>query len=507
MRSSCCSCFASSCRACPEAGLSRRGFLAAAAGAALVPAAALGAANPSDRQKPIQQTLKVQPVLVYEFYKRREATSWRPWGGILTEQDLAQEKERIGGELKVMAASARFPLDVRPLATARTVDEAAALAKGDQDATVLYGAGGNQKVLETLIAPNRWNLLFLRHRSGPAYLWYEIADPRLLRKTGDERTQAGLGVDDVVVDSHAEIATRLRGLYGLKNTFGKRIVAVGGAGGWGAGGKQAPEIARNLWKMEIVIVPYPDLGERIKRARANDALLKRCAAEADRYLKQKGTTLETKRDFLPKSFLLTEVFRDLLDEYKTDAITINQCMGTIMGMSETTACLPLSLLNDDGYMAFCESDFVVIPSGVLLRYISGKPVFLNDPTHPHDGVVTMAHCTAPRKNDGERMDPARILTHYESDYGAAPKVEFRKGTPMTVIDPDFASKRWMGFLSEVIGNPFLNICRSQVDVAIKGDTGKLIEEMRGFHWMACHGDYVKETGYALRKAGVDWLAV
>ena len=90
-----------------------------------------------------------------------------------------------------------------------------------------------------------------------------------------------------------------------------------------------------------------------------------------------------------------------MDEAETDAITINDCMGTIMGMSETTACLPLSLLNDDGYLAFCESDFVVIPSGILLHYISGKPVFLNDPTYPHDGMVTLAHCTAPRKMDGE----------------------------------------------------------------------------------------------------------
>ncbi|MBI4874077.1 MAG: sugar isomerase [Acidobacteria bacterium] len=453
------------------------------------------------------QTLKVQPVLAYDFYKRREATSWRPWGGILTEQDLAQEKERIGGELKALSAAMKLPLEVRPLATARTADEAAALAKGSHDVTLLYGAGGNQKVLETLLSPSHWNLLFLRHRSGPAYLWYEIADPRLLRKTVDQRTQPGLGVQDVVVDSQAEVVLRLRGLYGLKNTLGKRIVAVGGASGWGAGGRQAPQISRDLWKMEIVDVPYKDLGERIKRARSSDALVKRCAAEADRYLKQRGVTLDTQRSFVPKSFLLTEVFRDLLDEYKTDAITINQCMGTIMGMSETTACLPLSLLNDDGYMAFCESDFVVIPSGVLLRYISNKPVFLNDPTHPHDGLVTMAHCTAPRRNDGQNMDPARILTHFESDYGASPKVEFRKGTPMTVIDPDFASQRWLGFLSEVVDNPFLHICRSQVDVAIKGNTDKLVEEMRGFHWMACHGNYLKETGYALRKAGVDWLVV
>ena len=44
-------------------------------------------------------------------------------------------------------------------------------------------------------------------------------------------------------------------------------------------------------------------------------------------------------------------------------MTINGCMSTIMPISETTACLPLSTLNDDGYMAFCESDFVVIPGG------------------------------------------------------------------------------------------------------------------------------------------------
>ena len=58
---------------------------------------------------------------------------------------------------------------------------------------------------------------------------------------------------------------------------------------------------------------------------------------------------------------------DIMDEAQTDAITVNHCMGTIMGISKTTACLPLSLMNDDGYLAFCESDFVVIPSGILLH--------------------------------------------------------------------------------------------------------------------------------------------
>ena len=72
----------------------------------------------------------------------------------------------------------------------------------------------------------------------------------------------------------------------------------------------------------------------------------------------------------------------------------------LMPMAETTACLTLSLLNDAGYMAFCESDFVVIPAGILLANISDRPVFLNDPNYPHDGIITLANCTAPRRMDG-----------------------------------------------------------------------------------------------------------
>ena len=194
-----------------------------------------------------------------------------------------------------------------------------------------------------------------------------------------------------------------------------------------------------------------------------------------------------------------------MDEARTDAFTINHCMGAVMPIAETTACLTLTLLNDSGYNAYCESDFVVIPSGVLLHYISSLPVFLNDPTYPHDGIVTLAHCTAPRRMDGKNLEPARILTHFESDYGAAPKVEMNKGQKITVIDPDFDFKQWIGFEGEIVDNPFLDICRAQIDVRINGDCEKLIAETKGFHWMACYGNYLKETGYALKKLGIKWI--
>jgi hypothetical protein len=307
----------------------------------------------------------------------------------------------------------------------------------------------------------------------------------------------------VVVDRYGEVLWRLRALGGLKSTLGKKVVCIGGPAGWGEGGEAAPDRARRQWKMDLVDCRYDDLGPRIRAARGRPDLVKACAAAADRYLGQRGVQLETARDFVTNAFVLNEVFKDVMEEAGTDAITVNECMGTIMGLSKTTACLPLSLLNDEGYLAFCESDFVVIPSGVLLHGICGLPVFLNDPTFPHDGTVTLAHCTAPRKMDGRRLEPARILTHFESDYGAAPKVAMKVGQVCTNLVPDFAGRRWVGFEGTIVGNPFHAICRSQIDVRIHGDCDALVEEMKGFHWMTSYGRHLRECGYALKKVGVE----
>ena len=493
------------------AAWNRRDFLfrvgtAAAAGLAFSaldtlaadPALALPVRGPLPRR-----ALKVQPVLTYALPTRREATSWRSWGGLQKEADVAAEKARITTELASLKGKADFPLEILPLAAVQNAKEAALVAQGDYDTMLVYAAGGGGDILQKLISPQKSNLMFLRHDPGPVYLWYEIAHPRFLRNTADQFDQTGLDVKDIVVDKHDDLLWRFRALHGLKNTLGKRIVAIGGPGGWGAGGKKAPEIARSLWKLDIVDYSYKDLEPRLKAAKQDAGLVKRCEAAAGRYLAQSHVSLHTARPFVNRAFLLTEVMKDIMDEAHTDAITVNQCMGTIMGISETTACMPLSLLNDEGYLAFCESDFVVIPSGILLHYISGKPVFLNDPTFPHDNVVTLAHCTAPRKMDGRRAERVKILTHFESDYGAAPKVEMKLGQICTTLVPDFACKKWVGFEGKIVGNPFLDICRSQIDMKVQGDGQALLQEMKGFHWMMSYGNYLSETGYALKKLNVE----
>lgn len=484
------------------------GAAVAVGGLSLTALGAASARGPGEgHRSPQRKTLRLQPVLAYETPRRREATSWRSWGAIQTEAQAHEELGRITQELARLRESADFPIEFRSALKVKTPEEAARVAAEDHDGVILYGAGGGVNTLEAAWDPKKWNLMFLRHRSGPVYLWYEIAHNRFLRKTVDEFGQPGMDVQDVVVDDPAELLWRMRALSALHNTLGKRVVTVGGASGWGEGGKSAPERAKELWRLEFVNVSYDELGPRIQAARSNARLVERCREAANEYLGAQGVQLETQRGFVERAFVLVEVFKDLMDVAETEALTVNQCMGTIMPMAETTACLPLSLLNDSGYLAFCESDFVVIPSGILLHYLSGKPVFLNDPTYPYKNLVTLAHCTAPRRMDGRGVEPARILTHFESDYGAAPKVEMKIGQTVTNLIPDFASRKWVGFGGTIAANPFLDICRSQIDVEIHGRTETLLREMKGFHWMTCYGDYLQETGYALRKVGVDWLNV
>lgn len=499
--------------------LRRRDFvtLAASAGASLFPAALLSASQADwpadmwDPRKPLATTgkpLRLKPVLMYTLPKRREMASWKSWGGVQTEQAVSEEVNRIAEELKAIAARSEFPLEVLPVATATSVEAAARTRDEGADVHVIYPAGGSGNMLRACIPDNANAIVFVRHRSGPVYYWYEALSVRYLKTDPPQPPPANaadaprLSIHDVVVDDGDELLWRLRALYAVKNLAGTRIVALGGANGKYAA--DAAQVARDRFKLDIVEASYNEFEKRIRSALNDRSRVSKAERWAERYLGMPGTAMETDRKYVVNAFVLYGAFKDLMRENNAPAFTINSCMGTIMPMSGTTACLSLSLLNDEGLLAFCESDFVIIPAGILLRHIAGKPVFLHNSTFPHNGMVTCAHCTAPRRMDGARYEPVRLLTHYESEFGAAPKIEMPRGQAVTAIDPEYTTRRWVGIRGIVESNPFYPICRSQQDVRILGNWKKLLNEVRDSHWIMAYGDYMKEIAYATTRLGVTW---
>jgi hypothetical protein len=465
---------------------------------------ALVAEKPFEEYKAIRQPLIVKPILTYEIPVQREQTSWRAWGGIQTEEDVAEETRRIDGELKSLAAKSDFPVEFLPISGVRNNRE---LGNIDDlqaaDAFLVYAAGGGSNMFDTLNKTGKNIIFFCRHKSGPVYLWYEIISPRYLRQHTDKLAVKGIDEDDVIIDSQDDLFWRLRALTGLKNTIGSGIVAIGGPGAWSQPLEKTMQLVKEKYKLQIYTLPYNELGSLITEARKDKQTVKRAQTRANEYLQIPGTSLETKQSYVENCFVLEDIFIRIMDKFNCRAITVNNCMSTIMPLAETTACLTLSLLNDAGYLAFCESDFVAIPAGILLANIAGKPSFINDPTYPHEKSITLAHCTAPRRMDGKKLEPARILTHFESDYGAAPKVEMLIGQTITNVMSDFEYRKNIILKGKITDNPFLAICRSQVDINYDCDSRILAEKMQGFHWFTVYGDYLKETGYALKKIGIE----
>ena len=96
---------------------------------------------------------------MYEIPHRQPQTSWRSWGGIQTETDVAEEKARIEKELAKLQCQADFPVKVLPLQAVRTASE---VNPGPADAVLLYAAGGPTNILDVLVKTGKPVLIFLR---------------------------------------------------------------------------------------------------------------------------------------------------------------------------------------------------------------------------------------------------------------------------------------------------------------------------------------------------------
>ena len=497
----------------PAAGVSRRQFLqsAGAAGVAmggLTMAAAnvrAEAAEPVTVKEPFPRgaALRVKPILIYDVPTRKEQTSWRGYGGIHTPEAAREEAGRIEKELAELKKKAEFPIELQPVQLLESQAKLGEVAVDDTDLCIVYAAGScTQWPLEVPM------VMFVRQRSGPFYLGFEIAHWRFLRQGGDPLGMEGFDTDDVVVDSYDELLWRLRAMCGLKNARGTKMLTIGGLCAYsGEAQKNGPGVAKDVWGYEFVDVTNDDFAKRLGAARVDQRIVKQIEEQTAGLLKMPNVKLETDRKFVFNSCMALHVVRQFLKETGASNFGFSRCMGhEQIAMLDTPACLVLSLANDEGYTAYCHTDLSHTMPGVLLRWIASRPTFVCNSHYPHDGLFFVAHCQAPRRMNGRDFEPATIMTHYESDYGAACKTHYSKGQEVTVVVPNLVCSKWQGFRGKIVATPSYPACRSQMEILIDGDWRRLVREMEGFHTQIVYGDYTRELGYAVKKLGgkMEW---
>jgi len=170
------------CCNCRDENVSRRKFLGLAASGLAGAGFSMKSSFFSDKKieefnpyKPMINTgkkLTVQPLLRHQIETYKPQTSWRNWGGVHTEETAREEMERITKELKELSRNAEFPLEIMPVARATSDGEASKIRDREGiDVMLLYAAGAGY--LDACISGKRYNIIFVRHRSGPVYDWYE----------------------------------------------------------------------------------------------------------------------------------------------------------------------------------------------------------------------------------------------------------------------------------------------------------------------------------------------
>jgi len=455
---------------------------------------------------PVGRALRVRVALTYGFHQKQDKTSWRSYGAVQTMAEVDEEVKRIEGELKQLAKEAEFPVEILPVERVGNDEEGKRVAAANCDVILLYAAGGSGAVY-AIAASKTPVVMFLRHKSGPHYLWYEIAHWRLLRNNGDELQPMEFGADDIVVDDYGEVLWRLRALYGLKNAKGTKMLAIGGLAAYSEPAqKLGPVCAKEVWGYEIHSVSEEDFGKRLAKARADQGVMVEVERQAAELLGQPNVKLETERKFVVNSFLALRVVEELMKETGASNFGFANCMGrSVISMLDTPPCLVLALANDKGHTAYCHTDLSHTFPGVLLRWIASRPTFVCNSHFPNHGIFTVAHCAAPRRMNGKDYEPTRIMTHFESDYGAATRVQYAKGQVVTAIVPNLHCSKWQGFRGKIVDCPSNPACRSQMDIQIEGNWRKLVANMQGFHTQICYGDYLREVGYALKKLKkIEW---
>jgi hypothetical protein len=447
--------------------------------------------------------LRVKPILVFDVPTPKEQDSWRSYGAIQTPAAARDEAARIEKELAQLKGRAEFPIQMQPVEILDSQAKLGQVAVKDTDLCIVYAAG----------SCTQWSLkvpmvMFVRHQSGPFYLGFEIAHWRFLRQSGDQLALKDFDTDDVVVDSQDELLWRLRAMYGLKNAKGTRMLTIGGLEAYSQPAQEnGPRVAKEVWGYDFVNITNEEFVRRLSAARSDDSVVRLVEAQTAALASRPDVKLETERKFVFNSYLALHVCRQLLQETGASNFGFSRCMGhTQIAMLGTPPCLVLSLANDEGHTAYCHTDLSHTMPGVLLRWIASRPAFVCNSHHPHDGIFFVAHCQAPRRMNGRDFEPATIMPHYESNYGAACKTHYTLDQVVTAIVPNLACSKWLGFRGKIVGTPSYPACRSQMEIRVDGDWKRLLREMEGFHTQIVYGDYTREVGYALKKLGgqIQW---
>ena len=123
-----------------------------------------------------------------------------------------------------------------------------------------------------------------------------------------------------------------------------------------------------------------------------------------------------------------KALKTIIAKYQLQGFTL-RCFDLLTAVKDT-GCLPLAILNAEGYVAGCEGDIPAMLTMMISRSLLGVSGFQANPSaiNPETGEMLFAHCTIPL----DMVVRYELDTHYESGIGTGVRGYMKEG-PVTVF--------------------------------------------------------------------------
>jgi hypothetical protein len=234
---------------------------------------------------------------------------------------------------------------------------------------------------------------------------------------------------------------------------------------------------------------------------------------AGRWIEEAHAVVEPSRREIDKSAAMYVALRDLMEQHKAQAVTVD-CLGLFYGGKlPAYPCLGFFQLNNDGSVGGCEADLRSTVTMLLMSYLTGRPGYISDPViDTSKNRIIYAHCVAPRKVYGPAgpSNPYDIRSHSEDRKGAAVRSLLPLGEMVTTLKFDPLRKEVIIHQAKTVENIDEDkACRTKLAAEVK-DIDKLLGEWDRWSWhrVTFYGDLKRPVENLAALAGfkVTWEA-
>ena len=173
---------------------------------------------------------------------------------------------------------------------------------------------------------------------------------------------------------------------------------------------------------------------------------------------------------------------------------------SLIGPLQTSGCLALSRLNDEGLICGCEGDVPAVFSMLLLFALTAEIPFMANPAavDTADNRLLLAHCSVPRR----AVTAYRLQSHFETGLGIGLSGDFAAGAATVFKAGGPGLEKYFVSAAEILpGPPGPGLCRTQVRLRLKEDAAYFLRAPLANHHVLVRGDHAALVDDFMRYGG------